>query len=191
MENQYGKAARHALRQCQEHNGTASAASHRRTRQWRLHAASPAAAYSNTPQRLGQHRAHCTGTPLQEAILPSAILWLPSPWRVQNHSQTHRPRANDTHPAIPMPAMTKGGAYMPFVAFISFRRLSYRLCAKHAKKLRFLNKKFANPDFICIFAPANKAQMAESVDALVSNTSGAIHPGSIPGLGTRKRAKYL
>ena len=30
----------------------------------------------------------------------------------------------------------------------------------------------------------NKAQMAESVDALVSNTSGAIHPGSIPGLGT-------
>ena len=27
--------------------------------------------------------------------------------------------------------------------------------------------------------------MAESVDALVSNTSGAIHPGSIPGLGTR------
>lgn len=30
-----------------------------------------------------------------------------------------------------------------------------------------------------------KAQMAESVDALVSNTSGAIHPGSIPGLGTK------
>ena len=26
--------------------------------------------------------------------------------------------------------------------------------------------------------------MAESVDALVSNTSGVIHPGSIPGLGT-------
>ena len=29
------------------------------------------------------------------------------------------------------------------------------------------------------------AQMAESVDALVSNTSGATHPGSIPGLGTQ------
>ena len=29
------------------------------------------------------------------------------------------------------------------------------------------------------------AQMAESVDALVSNTSGAIHPGSNPGLGTK------
>ena len=33
-----------------------------------------------------------------------------------------------------------------------------------------------------------KAQMAESVDALVSNTSGATHPGSSPGLGT---IKYL
>ena len=29
-----------------------------------------------------------------------------------------------------------------------------------------------------------RAQMAESVDALVSNTSGATHPGSSPGLGT-------
>ena len=29
--------------------------------------------------------------------------------------------------------------------------------------------------------------MAESVDALVSNTSGATHPGSIPGLGTSKK----
>lgn len=28
--------------------------------------------------------------------------------------------------------------------------------------------------------------MAESVDALVSNTSGAIHPGSSPGLGTKE-----
>ena len=33
--------------------------------------------------------------------------------------------------------------------------------------------------------------MAESVDALVSNTSGAIRAGSTPALGTRKRAKYL
>ena len=31
--------------------------------------------------------------------------------------------------------------------------------------------------------------MAESVDALVSNTSGAIHPGSIPGLGTERGAR--
>ncbi len=33
-----------------------------------------------------------------------------------------------------------------------------------------------------------KAQMAESVDALVSNTSGATHPGSSPGLGTDLKA---
>ncbi|MBQ2225593.1 MAG: hypothetical protein II422_06545, partial [Prevotella sp.] len=32
-------------------------------------------------------------------------------------------------------------------------------------------------------------QMAESVDALVSNTSGATHPGSIPGLGTKSLQK--
>ena len=29
--------------------------------------------------------------------------------------------------------------------------------------------------------------MAESVDATVSNTVGAIHPGSIPGPGTNKK----
>ena len=33
--------------------------------------------------------------------------------------------------------------------------------------------------------------MAESVDALVSNTSGATHPGSIPGLGTKYQSKSL
>ena len=32
--------------------------------------------------------------------------------------------------------------------------------------------------------------MAESVDALVSNTSGAIRAGSTPAPGTRKRVKY-
>ena len=35
------------------------------------------------------------------------------------------------------------------------------------------------------------AQMAESVDALVSNTSGATHPGSIPGLGTTEKGNFL
>ena len=35
------------------------------------------------------------------------------------------------------------------------------------------------------------AQMAESVDALVSNTSGATHPGSIPGLGTTEKVERL
>ena len=37
------------------------------------------------------------------------------------------------------------------------------------------------------FAPdfSGNAQMAESVDALVSNTSGATRAGSTPALGTR------
>ena len=42
------------------------------------------------------------------------------------------------------------------------------------------------------FAPefvSNDAQMAESVDALVSNTSGATHPGSTPGLGTQREER--
>ncbi len=33
--------------------------------------------------------------------------------------------------------------------------------------------------------------MAESVDALVSNTSGAIRAGSTPALGTMRRAKLF
>ena len=35
-------------------------------------------------------------------------------------------------------------------------------------------------------SPMRKARMAESVDALVSNTSGAIRAGSIPAPGTHK-----
>ena len=38
-----------------------------------------------------------------------------------------------------------------------------------------------------LYLCTRNAQMAESVDALVSNTSGAIRPGSTPGLGTSKR----
>ena len=40
--------------------------------------------------------------------------------------------------------------------------------------------------YLCTRLNRKNAQMAESVDALVSNTSGAIHPGSSPGLGTTK-----
>ena len=36
---------------------------------------------------------------------------------------------------------------------------------------------------------AFRAQMAESVDALVSNTSGATRAGSTPALGTRLKSK--
>ena len=33
--------------------------------------------------------------------------------------------------------------------------------------------------------------MAESVDALVSNTSGETHPGSSPGLGTSRAVNMI
>ena len=48
---------------------------------------------------------------------------------------------------------------------------------------------FVNSEKSDTFAFLNKnspARMAESVDALVSNTSGAIRAGSIPAPGTRK-----
>ena len=48
----------------------------------------------------------------------------------------------------------------------------------------FFIQYFGRMKILCIFAPTN-AQMAESVDALVSNTSGATHPGSTPGLSTK------
>ena len=47
---------------------------------------------------------------------------------------------------------------------------------------------------MCIFVPATVedcfARMAELVDALVSNTNGAIRAGSIPAPGTMERVKY-
>ena len=43
---------------------------------------------------------------------------------------------------------------------------------------------------MCTFA-RRKAQMAESVDALVSNTSGAIRAGSTPALGTYRISNAL
>ncbi len=47
----------------------------------------------------------------------------------------------------------------------------------------YICQTFGDSTHICLLH-RRAAQMAESVDALVSNTSGAIHPGSIPGLGT-------
>ena len=53
----------------------------------------------------------------------------------------------------------------------------------------FLPSLLAISEIVCIIAPHfSNAQMAESVDALVSNTSGATHPGSTPGLGTTKKS---
>ena len=66
------------------------------------------------------------------------------------------------------------------------------------EKIKLFFKKtpkcFAGIKFYCTFAShlrKTNAQMAESVDALVSNTSGATHPGSIPGLGTKVRKVTL
>ena len=67
------------------------------------------------------------------------------------------------------------------------------------QKMHFLKKKFpkslsVQKLLVPLQPQINKvvfAQMAESVDALVSNTSGAIHPGSIPGLGTKMERSSL
>ena len=45
------------------------------------------------------------------------------------------------------------------------------------------------PDFR--LQKSTPARMAESVDALVSNTSGAIRAGSIPAPGTDQKANYF
>ncbi len=47
--------------------------------------------------------------------------------------------------------------------------------------------KLRKPKRLAKFASAKEARMAESVDALVSNTSGATRAGSTPAPGTRIR----
>ena len=50
-----------------------------------------------------------------------------------------------------------------------------------------------NLSYLCspVLTQYTPARMAESVDALVSNTSGAIRAGSTPAPGTTKRGNYL
>lgn len=60
-----------------------------------------------------------------------------------------------------------------------FKSINNKVCS-----CRFNAKHLQNRKKLSTFAPPN-ARMAESVDAPVSNTGGAIHPGSIPGLGTK------
>ena len=61
----------------------------------------------------------------------------------------------------------------------------------------YRHKYFANSENSDTFALLNQkvypsiARMAESVDALVSNTSGAIRAGSIPAPGTTKDSSFL
>lgn len=45
----------------------------------------------------------------------------------------------------------------------------------------------ADYDYLC----RSNARMAESVDATVSNTVGATHPGSIPGPGTETGSRAI
>ncbi len=51
----------------------------------------------------------------------------------------------------------------------------------------------ADNELMCIFVPATVedcfARMAELVDALVSNTNGAIRAGSIPAPGTNRKTQ--
>ena len=57
----------------------------------------------------------------------------------------------------------------------------------HIKKKQYFCRLFRRKWLAEVRSPCEKAlaQMAESVDALVSNTSGAIRAGSTPALGTR------
>ena len=61
-----------------------------------------------------------------------------------------------------------------------FKFFIRNLC--HFKNLLYLCRRFGQ-ETCCVV----HAQMAESVDALVSNTSGATRAGSTPALGTNKR----
>ena len=56
---------------------------------------------------------------------------------------------------------------------------------KNAKKFGYIKKK----QYLCTRFQEKAAQMAESVDALDSNTSGAIRAGSTPALGTKWNIK--
>lgn len=57
---------------------------------------------------------------------------------------------------------------------------------KHYLRIKYLLKNL--PFHKKVLPLQSNAQMAESVDALVSNTSGAIRPGSTPGLGTTAKS---
>ena len=65
--------------------------------------------------------------------------------------------------------------------------------SKYPDNRTSLEQKFADIELLTIFvAPSRmnlrEARMAELVDALVSNTNGAIRAGSIPAPGTMKIA---
>ena len=95
-----------------------------------------------------------------------------------------RPETNLRNPNFPL---IKTSRLHPHIAV---QKSGFKTCFCHRQKHFFekIVEKFCRKrkkSYLC----NAKAQMAESVDALVSNTSGATHPGSIPGLGTMKSCK--
>ena len=58
-----------------------------------------------------------------------------------------------------------------------------------ASIFKFFIRIFCHFRFLSYLCTRLEAQMAESVDALVSNTSGATRAGSTPALGTRLQGK--
>ena len=69
------------------------------------------------------------------------------------------------------------------MVYLSFFEKKRRKVCRYEKKSYLCNRNRETNKV------SKDAQMAESVDALVSNTSGAIRPGSTPGLGTKIKAK--
>ena len=67
-----------------------------------------------------------------------------------------------------------------YYLFCKFRKIRY-LCTSNPKEYPS-RASFSPGDRL---QKSTQARMAESVDALVSNTSGAIRAGSIPAPGTR------
>ena len=75
------------------------------------------------------------------------------------------------------------------------RLQTYIIFRKNNRIIQLIGKKLIIQTIYNIFAHLNQkvyhlqpARMAESVDALVSNTSGAIRAGSIPAPGTQQNA---
>ena len=85
---------------------------------------------------------------------------------------------------------------LPSYLFCNFRKFRY-LCKPNMKEQP--SRASFSPDnsqssrtesLVHRLQKSTPARMAESVDALVSNTSGAIRAGSIPAPGTEAESQY-
>ena len=115
-----------------------------------------------------------------------------SPLPIRARPVPHLRHTRFPHPHYMALSCSSLGSFMLIIwhFHVHYMALSSPLFAFFILSTNFSMKNLLLSFFRSIFAPAflprkyAYAQMAESVDALVSNTSGAIHPGSIPGLGT-------